>query len=412
MVFGTPFRCDMCGTVIRLKIQADNSLYSYDYPISLTCPKCGNLIELRYSCKKGILPIDYRVAENTETEYDFYYSAFLPISIGLYMKPSAQIGLTPFLELGNYYPPEDIVNQNIRGDLFLKNIYPYRTIFKDLLPIYRKGNVLAYSKKLVKIFDLGKKYTPISDIKNCRKHLFELLQKTYTNFATDKYIEGVVTPFLLETQNIAHLEEMKGAYSLAIGIVNYNQWQNSSFDFIANMVAKFEKYMPCLFYCTVGDFRERHNPPMNLYTISEEEAIADYDISFNLIKELLPLLISLSNFRLTGNAMKFPNQDKGMKGIDSVMAFYDLPDGLKLDKLQDYPVITNFLAGGFNTKIRNGIGHHRWNLVNETQLIRFYYKLNDEAEHYDVSLIDLCHLTIINLLHIMEFVLLVEKLKQ
>ena len=101
-----------------------------------------------------------------------------------------------------------------------------------------------------------------------------------------------------------------------------------------------------------------------------------------------------------------------MKGIETVKEFYELPDGLKMDKLQDYPEIVNFLAGGFNTKIRNGIGHQRWSLVDDTQNVQFYYKQNNLDEHYDVQLVDLCYLTIINLLHIMEFVLLIEKLKR
>lgn len=411
MVFGVPLQCDTCGTVIRLKIQADNSLYSYDYPVSVKCPKCGNVLEFRYARGKGILPIDYWVAEDTKTEYDFYYSAFLPIGIGLEMRPSDHIGLTPFMELGKSYFPENIASHNFRGNLFLTNIYPYRTVFKDVLPIYRKGNVAAYSKKIAKIFNFGKKFAPIADIKNCRKHLLELLRSTYKNIATDKYVECIVTPFLLETLDIANMDELKAPYAMATNIVNYSQWQNSSFDFIANMVAKFEKYIPSLFYCTVGDFKERHNPPMNVYTISLDEAITDYDISFNLIKELLPLLVSLSNYRLTGKANVFPNGDKGMKGIGTVKEFYELPDGLKMDKLQDYPEIVDFIAGGFNTKIRNGIGHRRWSLVNDTQKVQFYYRQNDLDEHYDVQLIDLCYLTIVNLLHIMEFVLLIEKLK-
>lgn len=144
--------------------------------------------------------------------------------------------------------------------------------------------LLHTRKKIAKIFNLGKKFAPIADIKNCRKHLLELLRSTYKNIATDKYVEYIVTPFLLETLDIANMDELKAPYAMATNIVNYSQWQNSSFDFIANMVAKFEKYIPSLFYCTVGDFKERHNPPMNVYTISLDEAITDYDISFNLIK--------------------------------------------------------------------------------------------------------------------------------
>lgn len=412
MVFGVPFQCDICNTVMSIKIQADNSLYSYDYPISVKCPKCGNILEFRYSSQNGIQPKDYGVAEGAKSEYDFYYSAFLPVATGLYMRPSERIGLTPFMELGKYYHPENIVGQNYRGNLFLKHIYPFRSVFKDVLPIYQKENAAAYSKKIAKVFGLGENFTPISDIEICRKNLFELLNVTYDNLATAKYIDGIVTPFLQDTLNIASINELKDPYVMVASIVNYDEWQNSSFDFIAKMVAKFEKYMPSLFYCTVGDFEERHNPPMDIYTISLDEAIKDYDISFNLIKKLLPLIVSLSNHRLTGNVNVFPNKDGGMKGIETVKEFYELPDGLKMDKLQDYPEIVKFLAGGFNTKIRNGIGHQRWRLVNDTQNVQFYYKQNNLDEHYDVQLVDLCYLTIINFLHIVEFVMLIEKLKR
>lgn len=412
MVFGVPFQCDICNTVMSIKIQADNSLYSYDYPISVKCPKCGNILEFRYSSQNGIQPKDYGVAEGAKSEYDFYYSAFLPVATGLYMRPSERIGLTPFMELGKYYHPENIVGQNYRGNLFLKHIYPFRSVFKDVLPIYQKENAAAYSKKIAKVFGLGENFTPISDIEICRKNLFELLNVTYDNLATAKYIDGIVTPFLQDTLNIASIKELKDPYVMVASIVNYDEWQNSSFDFIAKMVAKFEKYMPSLFYCTVGDFEERHNPPMDIYTISLDEAIKDYDISFNLIKKLLPLIVSLSNHRLTGNVNVFPNKDGGMKGIETVKEFYELPDGLKMDKLQDYPEIVKFLAGGFNTKIRNGIGHQRWRLVNDTQNVQFYYKQNNLDEHYDVQLVDLCYLTIINFLHIVEFVMLIEKLKR
>lgn len=412
MVFGVPFQCDICNTVMSIKIQADNSLYSYDYPISVKCPKCGNILEFRYSSQNGIQPKDYGVAEGAKSEYNFYYSAFLPIATGLYMRPSERIGLTPFMELGKYYHPENIVGQNYRGNLFLKHIYPFRSVFKDVLPIYQKENAAAYSKKIAKVFGLGENFTPISDIEICRKNLFELLNVTYDNLATAKYIDGIVTPFLQDTLNIASINELKDPYIMVASIVNYDEWQNSSFDFIAKMVAKFEKYMPSLFYCTVGDFEERHNPPMDIYTISLDEAIKDYDISFNLIKKLLPLIVSLSNHRLTGNVNVFPNKDGGMKGIETVKEFYELPDGLKMDKLQDYPEIVKFLAGGFNTKIRNGIGHQRWKLVNDTQNVQFYYKQNNLDEHYDVQLVDLCYLTIINFLHIVEFVMLIEKLKR
>lgn len=411
MVFGNPFRCDMCDTVIKLKIQADNSLFNYDYPISVVCPKCGNQIELTYNRGQGILPSEYKVDVNTKADCELYYSALLPIVECLYMKPSEQLALTPYLELSKYYSPIDIAAQNFRGNLFFNNIYPFRRTFAELLPIYRKENVLAFSKKLAKLYHVGNEYTPIANIKQCRKILFEFLQSTYNNLAPKEYVDNVANPFLIETIDVLHLEVLQDAYKSATNIVNYERWQEKAFDFVAEMVAKFEKYLPSLFYCTVGDFRDRHDPPTNTYTISMKEVVEDYDTSFNLIKDLLPLIVSLANFKITGKITKFPNGDSGMKGISTIVDFYKLPDGLKLDKLQDYPEIISYLCGGFNNKIRNGIGHRRWSQVPESQIIQFRYKQNEENEHFDIRLIVLGSLVIVNFLHIIEFLLLIEKLK-
>lgn len=411
MVFGVPFQCDMCNTAIMLKIQADNSLYSHKYPISLICPRCGNLMNFSYNRSKGILPMDYKAEENVKTDFDLYYSASLPIVEDLHLKPSETIVLTPYLSLGRYYDSPKIAEHNRRENMFLNNIYPYRKVFQEVLPIYRKGNVSAYSKKIIKIFNFSKNYTPISDIKECRTHLFELLQSTYNNLATEEYLKNVADPFFRETIDINHIDVLKQTNLSVSDIMNYNQWQKKAFDFIGDMVAKFEKYMPSLFYCSVGDFSERHEPATNIYTISVDEVIGDYDRSFHLIKELLTLIVALSNFKITGDINVFPNISGGMKGIGGIEAFHKLSDGLKFDKLQDYHVVKNYLAGGYNVKIRNGIGHKRWNVASGTQLIQFKHKQNDDSA-YGIQLVDLGYLVIINLLHIMEFALFIEELKK
>lgn len=411
MVFGVPFRCDMCDTIINLKIQADNSLFHYDYPISVICPECGNQLNLIYK-KDGIFPKDYREKHDVKTDYDLYYSASLPIMEDLHLKPSKEIGLTPFLSLLPLYDNRKVVAQNALEDRFLEYVFPYRNVFQELLPIYRKGNVSAYSKKLVKVFNIGKRYTPINDIKVCRENLFELLENTYNNFATDEYIKQIANPFFLGTLDVNHLDDLKKAYTTTANVFKYNQWQKTAFHFIGKMVAKIEKYMPSLFYCTVGDFNERHFPITNTYTIGVDEVISDYDESFNLIKELLTLIVALSNFRITGDINVFPNKDGGMKGIEGMNDFHILTEGLKMDKIQDYPEVKNYLCGGYNNKIRNGIGHQRWTVVDGTQLIQFRYKPNNDNESYDIQLIDLSFLVVINLLHIMEFVSLIEKLKK
>ena len=414
MVFAVPFRCDTCDTGINLKIQADDSLFTYDYPISLECPNCGARIEFKYNKDRGILPLRYRIhgEENISTEIDLYYSALLPVDAKLHFKPSKNITLTPFIFLSTIYNGEKVVLQNKVGKQFLDNVYPFRKVFQELLPIYRKGNTVAYSKKLAHIFNITQKYTPISDIKTCRIHLFELLQNTYNNLSTDEYLCQIANPYLGDTIQVKDIDSLKAPFAEINKSVNYNQWQKRAFNFISDMIAKFEKYMPSLFYCTVGDFEVPHQYEAETYTISTEEVIQDYDDSFNLVKDLLPLIVGLSNFRLTGNIDEFLNKDGDMKGVTCLKDFQLLTDGLKIDKLQDYNEVYKYLARGFNHKIRNGIGHDRWDVVPNTQILQFRYKQSDDNEHFDIQLVDLGYLVVINLLHIMEFVLLIEKIKK
>ena len=412
MVFAVPFRCDTCDTLISLKIQADDSLFAYDYPISLECPNCGARIQFVYNKDKGIFPLKYRTDGKVSTEYDLYYSALLPVDAKLHFKPSKNVTLTPFMFLSTIYNGEKVVLQNKVGKRFLDNVYPFRKVFQELLPIYRKGNIAAYSKKLTHIFNITQKYTPISDIKTCRIHLFELLQNTYNNLSTDEYLSQIANPYLVDTIQVKDIDSLKAPFAEINKIVNYNQWQKRAFNFISDMIAKFEKYMPSLFYCTVGDFVVPHESKLETYTIDREEVIKDYNDSFNLIKDLLSLIVGLSNFKLAGSIDDFPNKNEGMKGVSGLEDFHLLPDGLKFDKLQDYYEVNDYLAGGFNHKIRNGIGHKRWGVVHDTQIIQFRYKQNDDDEHYDIQLVDLGYLVVINLLHMMEFVLLIEKIKK
>ena len=86
MVFAVPFRCDTCDTLISLKIQADDSLFAYDYPISLECPNCGARIQFVYNKDREYSLLNTEQIGKFSTEYDLYYSALLPVDAKLHFK--------------------------------------------------------------------------------------------------------------------------------------------------------------------------------------------------------------------------------------------------------------------------------------------------------------------------------------
>lgn len=96
-----------------------------------------------------------------------------------------------------------------------------------------------------------------------------------------------------------------------------------------------------------------------------------------------------------------------MKGINGLSEFAKLPDGLKIEKLSDYGVIEKYLANCFNSHVRNGIAHGNTIFYTDTQMVEYYYKMNDNETHDDFRLIDVAIMTFVNTLHVMEmFVLL------
>lgn len=416
MVFDTLFKCDVCDdTVFRLRIQCDDSIRRYSLPLSINCPVCGTDINLTYSGSKGILPKEYNVEgfniEHHEKKYDVPYSPQLPILSSESVVPYFASQLSPYLSLFAAYRPEIISKHAIQAKTFLDKIYPYRHAIKGLLPIYKKGNINAFSKKLA-MEEKSKHIITFTSISSCRDALFDLIKTSYNAIAPTEYIRQIRQPYIDTIKRDLFFQNATMILSKLKEVIDLHEWQSKTLNWIGEMVNKFEKYLPSLFYLSVGDFTGHHTPNAIINSISFDESHNDYDDSFYYMKEILPLLVGLSNWGLTGDFNEFPNKNGGMKGIKNVKGYSEIPEGLMLDKISDYPEVLSFLCEGINTDIRNGIAHGRFNIDPKTQKIIFYPKANNKVYHYDIQLIDMCYLTVINFLHIIEFNLFLEELKK
>lgn len=416
MVFDTLFKCDICDdTVFRLRIQCDDSIRKYPLPLSIICPECGNAINLTFSSNKGILPKAYKVdddkIDSANIKYDVPYSPQLPITTESIVSYRSVV-LSPYLSLYNVYRPDVISKHATQAKTILDNIYPYRHSIIGLLPIYKKGNIKAFSKKLAMEMDIKSKFHTLVSISACRSALFDLVRTTYNNIATAEYIRQIRQPFLNIIRKEVLIQNAGALLPKLKDILDLHDWQDKSINWIGWMVNKCEKYLTSLFYLSVGDFRDHHIPNAVINSISFDEAQNDYNESFDFMKEILPLLVGIANWGITGDFDNFPNMNGGMKGIGNVENYSKIPEGLMMDKIADYPQILSFLCGGINTNIRNGIAHNRFDINRNTQNIIYYPRANDNTYHYDIQLIDMCYLTIINLLHVMEFNLFLEELKK
>ena len=79
--------CPICGKLYQIKIQIDQNIGIYEWPINFECLECGENLDYTFS-KKGLRPkkSDFQPNPSDAPITTIGYSSSLPISDELYMK--------------------------------------------------------------------------------------------------------------------------------------------------------------------------------------------------------------------------------------------------------------------------------------------------------------------------------------
>ena len=80
-------KCPLCGKIYQLKIQLDQNVGIFEWPISFECKDCGEILNFKYG-NEGLRPkgIDYKPKVDDEPVTTIGYSSSLPITDEVYMK--------------------------------------------------------------------------------------------------------------------------------------------------------------------------------------------------------------------------------------------------------------------------------------------------------------------------------------
>lgn len=414
MVIGTHIKCDLCDTVFKLRFQMDNSYKTYDLPIYLDCPNCGNKYTCRLNRKMEIFPIRYRAADTELPSYDISYSPQLPILEELYYNQSIAFSLTPFLALwlplggGNIKKHEYIMHQ------LLSDVFPQRKLFSSLLPIMKKGNEKAFKKQMLNICKITQTERRINSVQDCLDTYNDLVYTACRALSSEEYNNRclhLVKRFSMVIKAKTK-EELKCFHNHINPFFNLSNWRWDAWDYVGKFMDCVEQYFQAMFYASVGDFTIPHQPHSCIMTIDPEKVKNDYCTSYKRLSDCLTFLLGLNNWDKMGDYNGFINTSESMKGIINLEMFHKIPEGLKIDKLVDEIDIMDYLCGGLDNRVRNGYGHQKDKYKPNSQLIEFYYKSNDDTNHFDLMLIDVCYMTFINTLHIMEATTLIHELKK
>lgn len=404
-------KCPVCGKFYQIKIQIDRNISIYDWPICFECKECGEPIHLVFG-NKGLLPKGYssKLDPQEFPVTTIGYSSSLPITDEIYMKDlddvQSMVLFSVFMNLTrSSFSDIEVSNFNFYLDRLQTNLLPYKGILKALLPILKKGNCKAFSKKMAMFFNI-KQYEELSEVKAMYDIYFELIEKSHLNLCPQHYLDNFYNPFIkpiidyLSGASKPVLEAIKSQLDESGKISLW--YRDEALPYIARMLDSIQLFIPVMLFVCAGERNVRNRGDLKIVTISFKEAISFYKDGYEALIHGLKIIVGLNNLLENGDINLFTNPKLG--DVDSITKFANKSGGKMLEHLEDYSSVSNYLGGSLNNKVRNAASHGEQGIeyTPETQAVRCFYDDSDRAKYYDTSLIEICRMCFLQLLHLME----------
>ncbi len=413
-------KCPSCGKIYQLKFQLDESIQIYDWPIRFECVKCGDNLTYKYG-RQGLSPKDYKYTPSPKDPpiTTIGYSSSLPITIDLYMTDmdyaQSMIFSSPFLNLLIRSPFS--LKEIQEYDLFLmrmqKGLLPYKGALNALLPILKNGNVEAFSRKMSTFFN-KKQYTPLSSAQKMYDAYFELLKGVYMNIAPQYYLDNYYAKFIKPLEGL--IDKLRGGdetrnikVELDAGGLISKWYKDESLPFLAKSIDNIQRILPAMIFSSTSIKEVATNDNLKIVTIGCDDVMDLYKDGYEVFAHGLKILAGLNNLRQNEKLDAFTNS--GLGNVDTIAKFSRLSAGKMIEVLKGDGEFIGYLDGTMNNKIRNAASHGGGiNYDATTQHIECYYDATDSSKVYETTLISVCRLCHVLILHLIETTLLARKI--
>lgn len=405
MVCSIDIRCANCGHVFTLKLQMDQSIKLYEWPIVLVCPTCKDILSMRASEHK-LTPSGYITkVKDGENITIIGYSSTLPVIKEMYYIDSPTSS-TPFFSsfMNLYYvlgkerfaKHQDVVFGPIM-DLISR-----RQILKEILPLAQKeGNSAYIIKKALKIFN---KPGFIIDKKKDSLTIFnDFLEFVYQRLRTPEYANQRCI-YYSEIENYisgANSDSLQSIISSSAAFQDVDDWLiKRAYPHIAEITAHIEQYIPAMFYSSIGSFAIPHADNWNILTIDYKQVIKDYADGFEVLAKILPFMVALHNMMRNGDCSYF--NEEGQEHHNAMSNFNNTFGGQRKLEMERYHALREYFEYVCDNHIRNGVDHLNADYDPQTQIISFHYNANRPDAIHNERLIDVCLRVYLQTLIIME----------
>lgn len=412
--------CPSCGKIYQLKFQIDQNVKIYEWPISFECVDCGDNLTYKYGLK-SFFPkkLMYTPSPQDPPITTIGYSSSLPITDDLYMKDldyeQSMILFSPFMNL-SFQIPFISLEEIQKYEIFLKRmqreLLPYRGALSALLPILKKGNVVAFNKKMSVLLD-------IKDDRSlgCRKEIydfyFELLKGVYLNLAPQRYLDDCHARFIKPLEDLINkltIDEVRNTKDKldASGLIS-KWYKDEALPFVAKSIDNIQKILPATIYASAGINDVVGNGDMKIVTIGCDDAMGMYKEGYEVFAHGLKILVGLNNLQENSNIDIFTNSR--VSDVDSITKFAGKTAGKMIEVLEGNGAFMDYLDGSMNNKIRNAASHGGGiNYDPTTQHLKCYYDATDDSKVYETTLMSVCRCCHVLILHLIETTLLARQI--
>ena len=413
-------KCPSCGKIYQLKFQLDQNIKIYEWPISFECVDCGDNLTYKYG-RRGLFPKEFMYMPSPQDPpiTTIVYSSSLPIIDDLYMKDldfTQSMALSSlFLSLSfksSFFSLEEVHNYDVFLTKMQYRFLPYRGMLNALLPILKKGNVEAFSKKMAILFD-EKKYKPLGSALEMYDSYFELLKGVYLNIAPQRYLDDCHARFikpledLINKLTVDEVQDIKVKLD-ASGLIS-KWYKDEALPFVAKSIDDIQKILPAMIYASAGIKDVAGNGDLKIVTIGCDDAMGMYKEGYEVFAHGLKILVGLNNLRENRNIDVFTNS--GLSDVDTITKFAGKAAGKMIEVLEGNGAFMGYMDGSMNNKIRNAASHSGGVDYDPiTQHIDCHYDATNDSKIYETTLMSICRLCHVLILHLIETTLLARKI--
>lgn len=403
MTIAKEIKCDACGCIYHLKLQMDDTIRLFDWPITVECASCGNVMDFKFSRLDGFKRLhdggwlDYAEGDSHQLRMSpgflMGYSPTLPIvpSVFHVRVPSGIGFFSPFMNFSPETGIDDfsVADCNRKSIGIIRDVLPSRGILKSLVRIldHSPFNGEAFLNKCVN--DLGidaPELTAQPDKDGCIDIFDGLLQSVYKNLVAGGHPSPSQYEFYRKAYRyIVDCDNMDSCLDAVSASEDIDGLLLKFYDHVSEVVAVIDKLLQGFFVCEMRRLgMNAMCGRLHLMTMGHKRLLGLYATGYELIAKAIPLLAGLGN---VVNGREFDDCGTGNPN-HSIKALGKLSNGKRVELLGRMPPFSSFFLDFQNPHWRNANEHIdiEYNPVSQACVFRFDSSRPQAYE--EVSLMD------------------------